>query len=358
MRSQRRIMGSGRRPLARRGRPARGRRKMATLKDVARLACVDVSTVSRALNNTGHVHPDTKERIYAAARQLGYRPNLVAQALRQGRRHTIGVVVPRLHLTIFSEIVQGVDERARELGYGTLVSNTEDDPLVEMECLTRMRSGVVDGILVAGTGRNGRHLRDIRAGGVPVVQLVRQQDRAMSGIVADYSACGYEAVRYLYSRGCRKIGLISGSQHLPPYAERASGYRRAMRELGLPEMMSASERVSNTFEYGYECMGQLLAEHPGLDGVLAAVDIQGIGAIRSLVERGVRVPEQVKVMSLTGHAVGGMLETSMTSMEMPAREMGRRAADVVVFEINAAEGKRPPAQRIVFDTVLVEREST
>ena len=89
---------------------------MATLKDVAKLACVDVSTVSRALNNTSYVHPDTKERIYAAAKELGYHPNIMAQALRQGKRHTIGVVVPRLHLAIFSEILQGIEQTARSMG--------------------------------------------------------------------------------------------------------------------------------------------------------------------------------------------------------------------------------------------------
>ena len=87
---------------------------MATMKDVAKLACVDVSTVSRALNNTSYVHPDTKAKIYAAAKELGYHPNIMAQALRQGRRHTIGVVVPRLHLAIFSEILQGIEEGSLE----------------------------------------------------------------------------------------------------------------------------------------------------------------------------------------------------------------------------------------------------
>ena len=79
---------------------------MATLKDVARLACVDVSTVSRALNNTSYVHPDTKARIYAAVKELSYQPNVLAQGLRQGKRRTIGLLVPKLHLTIFAEIAQ------------------------------------------------------------------------------------------------------------------------------------------------------------------------------------------------------------------------------------------------------------
>ena len=92
---------------------------MATLKDVAKLACVDVSTVSRALNNTSYVHPDTKARIFAAVKELSYQPNLLAKGLRQGKRNTIGVVIPRLILTGFAEITQGIEEEARKPGYAT-----------------------------------------------------------------------------------------------------------------------------------------------------------------------------------------------------------------------------------------------
>ena len=199
---------------------------MATLKDVARLACVDVSTVSRALNNTSYVHPDTKARIYAAAKELGYHPNIVAQALRQGRRHTIGVVVPRLHITIFSEILQGIERRARKLGYSTLICTTEDDPKVEKDCLSRLRSGFVDGIILAGTGRNGRLVRDIQASGISMLQIVRCQDARISSIVADYRVCGADAAKYLRARGCRKLGLINGSFQ---YAPIRSGMRASPR---------------------------------------------------------------------------------------------------------------------------------
>ena len=331
---------------------------MATLKDVAELACVDVSTVSRALNNTSYVHPETKERIYAAAKELGYHPNLMARALRQGKRHTIGVVVPRLHLTIFSEILQGIEEGASRLGYATLICNTEDDPKVERECLSRLRNGFVDGIIIAGTGRNGRLIRDIKASGIAVVQIVRQQEAGISCVLADYEACGSNAVNFLYQRGCREIGLINGSLRLMPYKGRHDGYRKAVKSLGLEEHFSQSRYPENSFEYGYECTSQLIDETPRLDGILAAIDIQGLGAIRVLTELGIKVPEQVKIISLTGHAVGGMLETSMTSMEMPAREMGEKAAEMVIREIEAPSDKKPTPQYLSFATTLVEREST
>lgn len=330
---------------------------MATLKDVAKLACVDVSTVSRALNNTSYVHPDTKEKIYAAAKELGYHPNIMAKALRQGKRHTIGVVVPRLHLAIFSEILQGIEQSARDLGYSTLICNTEDDPKSEKECLDRLRNGFVDGIIIAATGRNGRIVRDIQASGVPVVQLVRRQERNISSVVADYEACGYDAVQYLYDKGCRDIGLIAGSLHLFPYQGRYNGYCRAIEELGLEKMVGESVNPVNSFEYGYEATMQLLDDDQNIDAIIAAVDIQGLGVIRALTERGIKVPEQVKVLSLTGHSVGKMLETSMTSMEMPAVLMGEKSAKMLIDAIENGGGRTAP-EHLTLSYILVEREST
>lgn len=331
---------------------------MATLKDVAKLACVDVSTVSRALNNTSYVHPDTKARVYAAAKELGYHPNVMAQALRQGKRHTIGVVVPRLHLAIFSEILHGIEQEARRLGYATLISNTEDDPKVEKECLNRMRNGFVDGIIVAGTGRNGHLLRDIQASGIAMTQIVRCQEWKISSVVVDYEGCGYDATKYLTAKGCKKIGLIAGSLHLAPYKGRYNGYCKAVDEFGLEGIFSESIQPVNSFEYGYECATQLLEENPDLDAIIASVDVQGLGAIRVLKEQGVKVPQQVRVISLTGHAVGAMLETSMTSMEMPAREMGERAARTVIEDIEAPANQKLSPRHITFPSTLVEREST
>ena len=330
---------------------------MATLKDIAKRACVDVSTVSRALNNTSYVHPETKARVYAAAKALGYRPNAIAQALRQGRRHTLGVVVPRLHLAIFAEILQGVEEEARRLGYATVICVTEDDPRIEKTCLERLRGGLVDGVIIAATGRNGRLLRDIQAEGMEVLQLVRRQEPHISSIVADYAACGYEAVRHLYDKGCRNIGLISGGLHLAPYRERRDGYRRAVQELSLEENFSECDCPVNSFEYGYACANQLLDDNVALDGIIASIDVQGLGAIRALRVRGLS-PAQVKVISLTGHAVGRMLETSMTSMEMPAHEMGICAAKWIIEKIEAPPEEASGTRHLTFAPTLVEREST
>lgn len=330
---------------------------MATLKDVAKLANCDVSTVSRALNNTSYVHPDTKARILAAVKELSYKPNVLAQGLRQGKRHTIGVVVPRLSMTIFAEILQGIEEQARYLGYSILICNTEDDPETERECLNRLRNGFVDGIIIAGTGKCGRLLRDIQVSGIAVIQIIRKQEKNISSVVADYEAGAYEAVQYLADKGCREIGFINGPMSLATYHDRYQGYRKAIHEKGLKEICSESMIPTNTFEYGFQCAEELLDSNFALDAMIVAIDIQGIGAIRALKERGLLIPDDMKLVSLTGHSIGGMLETTMTSMEIPAHEMGRKAAGMVVEAVET-KGRPQDISHLVFDPVLIERESS
>lgn len=332
---------------------------MATLKDVANLACVDVSTVSRALNNTSYVHPETKKRIYDAVEKLSYQPNLLARGLRQGKRNTIGVVVPRMFMTIFAEITQGIEEEARRHGYATLVCHTEDDPKVEKDCLNRLRNGFIDGLIIAGTGRNTRMLRDIHSTGLACTQIIRQQDHQLNSVVVDYKSCGYEATKYLILKGCRQIGLINGSMKISPYSDRYAGYQKALAEYDLPETTAISSQPANmnSLEYGYDCTLELLELNPNLDAILAAVDVQGIGAIRALKERGL-FPGNVRVISLTGHAIGSMLETTMTSMEMPAHEIGIKAASMTIEEIERSKDIKFSPQHLVFTSTLIERESS
>ncbi|MDD7208923.1 MAG: LacI family DNA-binding transcriptional regulator [Lachnospiraceae bacterium] len=327
-------------------------------KDVAKLAHCDVSTVSRALNNTSYVHPYTKARILAAVKELSYKPNVLAQGLRKGKRHTIGVVVPRLAMTVFAEILQGIEEEARYLGYSIMVCNTEDDPEIERECLDRLRNGFIDGIIIASTGKCGRLLRDIQVSGIPIIQIIRKQEPKISSVVANYETCGYQAVKYLVEKGCKEIGLINGPMTLDTYRERYKGYSRAIREFGLKEICSEASEQTNSFEYGFHCAEELLNTNYYLDAIITSVDIQGIGAIRAIKEKNLLIPDDIKLVSLTGHSIGGMLETTMTSMEIPAHEMGKKATQMIVEEIDAKTEEKPSTQHLVFDTVLVEREST
>ena len=191
-------------------------------------------------------------------------------------------------------------------------------------------------------------IRDIRSSGIAVVQVVRKQESSISSVVADYDACGYDTVNYLYSKGCRQIGFINGNSTLAPYRERYNGYHRAMQELGLAETCAVSDRHANTFEYGYECTADLLDQNPNLDAIMAAVDIQGMAALRALKDKGISVPGQIRLVSMTGYSIGELLETSMTALEIPAEEMGIKATQMLVDEIEAPSDAKPSVQHLVF----------
>lgn len=332
---------------------------MATLKDVAKLASVDVSTVSRALNNKSYVHPETKKRICQAVEALGYMPNLVAKSLRQGKRQTIGVVVPSINISVFGEVVQGIEEEARKCGYAVLVSNTLDNPEIERECLERLRNGLVDGIIIAGTDQNNRLLHDIRSSNIAVLQMIRKLEEGIDSVTADYYECGYKSACYLAKKGCRKIGFINGKTDIAPYKERYNGYHKAIKKNNLTEhVIETSLECSHYFEDGYQAAKTFLEEIPGLDGIMVATDMQGLGAIRAIKEFGRKIPEDIKVISLTGHSIGAYLETALTSMEVPAVDMGIHTTKMIIDLIETIEEKKIRLQHVVFQSMLVERETT
>lgn len=252
---------------------------MATLKDVAKLASVDVSTVSRALNGTSYVHPETRVRILTAVKELSYQPNLMAKGLRQGKRHNIGVLIPSLSLTIFGEITQVIETEARKLGYGVMICNTEDDGVIEKECLLRLRNGFVDGIIIAPTGHNMKLLQEIKDSGIPVAQIVRNLDQTISSVAANYFSCGYDGVKYLISKGCMHIGLVNGSMDIIPYRERYQGYHKALQEHGYSESVAKTFMThSNSFLEGYKGTNYLLDQNKYMDGLIVAADMIGTAA--------------------------------------------------------------------------------
>ncbi|WP_051007890.1 LacI family DNA-binding transcriptional regulator [Peptoniphilus timonensis] len=174
---------------------------MTTLKDVAKLANVDVSTVSRALNNSGYVHPQTKKRIMEAVEELSYKPNLLIKGVKKGKRKNICVMIPSLFLSMFGELVQLIEEKAREYEYEIVIINTNDDPNVEEISLKKVRDSYTDGLLIVSTGQNKRLIRDINSSDLPVVQLVRNQTDHLSSVDVNYFNCAHEGVHFLHKCG-------------------------------------------------------------------------------------------------------------------------------------------------------------
>ena len=162
---------------------------MATLKDVAKLAHCDISTVSRALNNSAPVHPETRARIMAAVKELGYKPNMIAKSLKMGRRNLIAFISPTIRLNVFSDLSVEIQREAEKMGYQTLIINTKADAVTEAKCLTDLR-GMVDGIIIASTGQNNRlRTKKSQVSSRTITTLPKRLSAFCTRKAADISAC-------------------------------------------------------------------------------------------------------------------------------------------------------------------------
>ena len=286
-------------------------------------------------------------------------PNIIAKSLHQGKRQTIGVVVPSINFSLFGDIVLGIEEEARKQGFSVLVCNTLDDPEIEMDYLNRLRNGLVDGIIIAGTGENNRLLYDIRSTNIAILQIIRKQDKRIDSVVADFYECGYRSVEFLAKLGCQKIAFINGPMAIAPYKERYNGYKKALRKNSLEEYTFESDLTgAQHFEEGFQVTNKFLQEIPGLDGVMTALDMQGLGALRAIKKAGLSIPQDIRLISLTGHSIGGYLETAMTSIEIPAVEMGIHTTKKLIELIQTIEKEKICLQHDVFQSKLIERETT
>lgn len=331
---------------------------MSTLKDVAKLANVNVSTVSRALNGNSYVKKTTKEKILNAVKRLNYHPNLLAKNLKEGKSRTIGVIVPSIGLNIFGEITKNIETECRKLGYNIIIANTQDDAKVESECIKHLRNGFVSGIVIASCGKNQKLIREINKSGIPIIQMIRKYDDSINSIAANYESIGYKSAKYLILKGCKNIGLINGNMELIPYKNRYYGYKKALSEYGYKE--NVIELFENKIDYlrnGYDSAISLIENNPNIDGILTSTDMQGIGIMRALKEKNIPVPKKIKLISLTGNYIGEWLETAITSMEIPAKEIGVKIANMIIEKIENNTTKKSPSH-IIFEPYFVERETT
>lgn len=336
-----------------------------TIRDVAQAAGVHLSTVSRALDprRRGGVSPEVAAAVDAAARRLGYRPNRAASALRTGRSHTLGVLVPDITNPVFPPILQGIEACAAAQGMFVLVANA-GEPALARTVVERMLSQQVDGLVLATAARGDPLVDFIAASGVPAVMVNRADESGrLPSVVSDDRVAMQLAVDHLLSVGCRRIAHLAGPQRLPTGVGRLQGFEWVMRERG-HKIAGVAECEAYSREAGRDAMRKLLT--PGgkpPDGVVCCNDLVALGAYNALAEAGLKVPRDVCVTGHNDMPLVDMVDPPLTTVRLPHRELGWRAAQLLLDAMAAPDKGQPPPTgqaplTLVLRPELVVRAST
>jgi LacI family transcriptional regulator len=305
----------------------------ATIRDVARRAEVSVASVSRALNGLNNVRGETRERIIAAAAELGYVPHAGARSLSLARAHAIGVVLPDLHGEFFSECVRGMDREASRRGYLLLLSNMHDDSEQSAAALRTMR-GRVDGLLVMAPHIAPESLERALPAALPAVLINAPGEVASRpSLRLDNRAGARAMVEHLLANGYRHVVHIAGPEGNVDAQERLQGFRDALAELapGMPVRIIAGDFNE---EAGEAAAQQILSSGEPCDAVFAANDMMAIGCLYALRQAGRRVPEDVAVAGFDDVPLARYL--ALTTIEVRIAEIGARAVSRLIDMI---EGK-------------------
>lgn len=330
----------------------------ATLKNVAELAGVDVSTASRVLSGNGfRVRETTRQKVLAAARQVGYQPNALARSLRVGKTNMFALLIPDITNAFFAELSKGAEDATASYGCSLILCNTEDRADSEEQYVRALRERQIDGFLLATAHNGGVSVRNLSDASYPLV-LVNRRMRGVrtSYVVADDTAGAKQAVSYLLSLGHRRIAHISGYLHADTAQRRLDAYRSVMTAHGLAEEARALVAESNfTFHGGMDAMSKLLDLPVPPTAVFAANDAMALGAIATARARGVRVPEDISMVGFNDIALSQFNHPALTTVRTSAYEMGALAAQMLL-KIVKGEDKNPAG--IVLRCELVVRDST
>ena len=303
-----------------------------TIRDVARRADVSVASVSRALNGLQYVSNDTRDKVIAAANELGYVPHAGARSLSLARAQAIGVVLPDLHGEFFSEILRGMDREASRLGYLLLLSNCHEEASQATSAVRAMR-GRVDGLLVMAPHLDAAVLGQALPSALPALLINSPAVDNRPALRIDNCSAAEAVVQHLVNRGYRRIVHISGPSTNLDAQERKAGYMRAMERL-VPEVGPRVIDGDFSEQAGEDAANALLSSGAPFDAVFAANDMMAIACLQSLKVAGIGIPEDVGVAGFDDVPLARYL--GLTTVRVGIAELGARAVERLVDCLNGA----------------------
>lgn len=336
---------------------------MVTIYDIAKKANVSAMTVSRVINNSGKTKESTRKKVEQAINELGYVPNSVARGLISKQTKTLGLILPDISNPFFAKLARGAEDKAHELGYRVLLSNTDEDASKELNYMDMVLSARVDGVLIAPTSDHSlEQINRLRAQDIPVVLI----DRTIEGFTGDYVlGDSYEGSRklmeHLIEQGHHNIAFINGPSNISTARERLRGYLETLRLNELPvyehyitEIDFKSIQAGDTKKNIEQLLALPSTKRP--TAIFAANNFIAISTMRALKELGMKVPEDISVVCFDEVEPVVYFDPFFTVASQPAQEFGRIG---IQFLVERLDGKTIQKDRkIVLSPEIHLRKST
>ncbi len=330
-------------------------RSAPTLDDVAKLAGVSTATVSRCLNDPERVVEATRQRVLSAVDRLGYTPNFAARVMAAKRSWTIGAIIPTMENAIFARGLQAFQEELHQRGYTLLVSSSAYDPDLEAEQIRTLVARGADGVLLIGHDRSPKIYKDLARRNIPVmIAWSFLAEAQIASVGFDNRAAMAELVKRVIGLGHQRIGVISGVTAGNDRARlRVEGIRDAVRHSGLSPSNLTILETPYQIENGAEAFSRLMSKNTRPTAILCGNDVLAVGALHRAREMGLKVPKDVSVTGFDDIELAHVATPALTTVHVPHREMGRRAAVALVDMLES----RTPGTGIRLATHIVERQS-
>jgi LacI family transcriptional regulator len=329
-----------------------------TLRDVARLAGVHPSTASRCMDavQSARIGAATRERVLAAARELGYQLNPAASSLRSRRTMTIGVLIPDFRNPIYGSLLTGINDRLEDSGYTAVIVETKDDEPRMARALQVMRERRVDAVInTAAREQDRRPLTRFLGQGIPMVLASRDLPALdVPKILSDDFGGATLAAEHLLALGHRRIVQLGGPPGIAAFAQRARGFQYALGEADVGASAAEKRAESPTVDDGARLMLDALREDGSLTAVFAHNDLLAMGAIAAVRRAGLSCPGDVSVVGYGATPLTEYLDPALTTVLFPTVQMGRSAAETV---LSVLRGDEPPSA-VALRPRLIIRAST
>lgn len=331
-----------------------------TMKDIAKLAGISHTTVSRVINDHKNVNSKTRERVEEIIKRFEYVPQVNARSLRSiKKKYAVGLLplydIKNLpcHADFFQEILMGVVSKLHKSGYILNLFFNEDD-------FRLISKDKIDGLIIIGIESNFTYyIYRLFGLDVPIVMVNQKIDipeLRLSAVISDDENGSYQATSYLLNLGHKEIGFINGPPKYSPCFDRKKGYIKALRERKIDIKPNLIKEGNFTRESGYKVGLELLKENPRISSVFAANDLMALGIIKSIKENGLQVPRDISVIGFDNIAFSKMSDPSLTTINKPRELMGNKAVEILLKQIN--KPNEFYQQEIILPTNLIIREST